>query len=186
MGRVIDAADAIDACCRDDRRRQARRDVTIEGFGDPRPASIQPGPRRRPRHGAPRDRPRQPHVERLHASTCATPTARVEGTPSSVWRTPRKPPSIRWRLPGPKPGDGELCAAPANQNCRGNGVRIWNSVTTIAGNVIRDTRDGIYSFVDRSTVRDNDIARVRYGLHYIYRTRTGSTATSSTTPPGRR
>ena len=47
---------------------------------------------------------------------------------------------------------------------------MWNSVGhTIAGNVIRDTRDGIYfSFVDRSTVRDNDIARVRYGLHYMY------------------
>jgi nitrous oxidase accessory protein len=72
--------------------------------------------------------------------------------------------------PGPKPGDGELCAAPANQNRRGNGVHIWNSAGhTIAGNVIRDTRDGIYfSFVDRSTVRDNDIARVRYGLHYMY------------------
>jgi nitrous oxidase accessory protein len=64
----------------------------------------------------------------------------------------------------------QLCAAPANQNRRGNGVHIWNSVGhTIAGNVIRDTRDGIYfSFVDRSTVRDNDIARVRYGLHYMY------------------
>ncbi len=70
----------------------------------------------------------------------------------------------------PKPGEGELCAAPANQNRRGNGVHVWNSVgLTIAGNVIRDTRDGIYfSFVDRSTVRGNDIARVRYGLHYMY------------------
>jgi nitrous oxidase accessory protein len=62
--------------------------------------------------------------------------------------------------PGAKPGEGELCAAPANQNRRGNGVHVWNSAGhTIAGNVIRDTRDGIYfSFVDRSTVRDNDIA----------------------------
>jgi len=72
--------------------------------------------------------------------------------------------------PLPKPGEGELCAAPVNQNRRGNGIHIWNSVGhTIAGNVIRDTRDGIYfSFVDRTTVRDNDIARVRYGLHYMY------------------
>ena len=72
--------------------------------------------------------------------------------------------------PLPKPGEGELCAAPENQNRRGNGVHIWNSIGhTIAGNVIRDTRDGIYfSFVDRTTVRDNDIARVRYGLHYMY------------------
>ena len=69
-----------------------------------------------------------------------------------------------------RPGEGELCAAPENQNRRGNGVHMWNSVGhTIAGNVIRDTRDGIYfSFVDKSTVRDNDIARVRYGLHYMY------------------
>jgi nitrous oxidase accessory protein len=72
--------------------------------------------------------------------------------------------------PGAKPGEGELCATPANQNRRGNGVHVWNSTGhTIAGNVIRDTRDGIYfSFVDRSMVRGNDIARVRYGLHYMY------------------
>ena len=41
--------------------------------------------------------------------------------------------------------------------------------TSSGGNVIRDTRDGIYfSFVDGSDVRDNDIERVRYGLHYMY------------------
>ena len=69
-----------------------------------------------------------------------------------------------------KPGEGELCAAPENQNRRGNGVHVWNSVGhTITDNTIRDTRDGIYfSFVDRSSVRGNDIARVRYGLHYMY------------------
>lgn len=71
---------------------------------------------------------------------------------------------------GLKPGDGEICATPLNQNRSGNGVHIWNSVANvIAGNTIRDTRDGIYfSFVSGSEVRDNDIARVRYGLHYMY------------------
>jgi nitrous oxidase accessory protein len=69
-----------------------------------------------------------------------------------------------------RPGEGELCDVPLNQNRRGNGVHIWNSTGhVVARNVIRDTRDGIYfSFVDRSYVHDNDVARVRYGLHYMY------------------
>lgn len=71
---------------------------------------------------------------------------------------------------GIKPGEAELCATPLDQNRRGNGVHIWNSSGhLIARNTIRDTRDGIYfSFVTDSDVRDNDVARVRYGLHYMY------------------
>lgn len=69
-----------------------------------------------------------------------------------------------------KPGEGELCATPLNQNRRGNGIHVWNSSRQlIARNTIRDTRDGIYfSFVTDTDVRDNDIARTRYGLHYMY------------------
>lgn len=68
------------------------------------------------------------------------------------------------------PGAGELCEVDLNQNRRGNGIHVWNSSGhVIAGNTIRHTRDGIYfSFVDRTAVRDNDIAGVRYGLHYMY------------------
>jgi nitrous oxidase accessory protein len=68
------------------------------------------------------------------------------------------------------PAEGELCEVDLNQNRRGNGVHIWNSSGhVIARNTIRDTRDGVYfSFVDRSELRDNDIAGVRYGLHYMY------------------
>jgi nitrous oxidase accessory protein len=71
---------------------------------------------------------------------------------------------------GLKPGEGEVCAVPREQNLRGNGVHIWGSVGhAIERNLIRETRDGIYfSFVDDSTVRGNDIAQVRYGLHYMY------------------
>jgi nitrous oxidase accessory protein len=71
---------------------------------------------------------------------------------------------------GSTPGEGELCAVPLDQNRRGNGVHIWNATGhVIARNVVRHTRDGIYfSFVDASDVRDNDIAQVRYGLHYMY------------------
>ncbi|HET7217123.1 MAG TPA: NosD domain-containing protein [Vicinamibacterales bacterium] len=78
--------------------------------------------------------------------------------------------SVQAMTSGPKPGDGELCATPLNQNRSGNGVHIWNSTGhVIARNTIRDTRDGIYfSFVSGSQVLDNDIARVRYGLHYMY------------------
>ena len=70
----------------------------------------------------------------------------------------------------PAPGGGELCEVALVQDRRGNGIHIWNSVGhLVAGNVIRDTRDGIYfSFADQSDVRDNDIAGVRYGLHYMY------------------
>ncbi len=70
----------------------------------------------------------------------------------------------------PTPGAGELCEIGLDQNRRGNALHFWNSSGhVIARNVVRDTRDGVYfSFVDRSEVRDNDIARVRYGLHYMY------------------
>ncbi len=69
-----------------------------------------------------------------------------------------------------RPGEGELCEVSLNQNRRGNGIHIWNSSRhVVARNTIRHTRDGVYfSFVDRSDVRDNDIAGVRYGLHYMY------------------
>jgi len=71
---------------------------------------------------------------------------------------------------GLTPAAGELCAVPLNQNRRGNGIHIWNSTGhVIAGNTIRDTRDGIYfSFVDHAEVRGNDVQHVRYGLHYMY------------------
>jgi nitrous oxidase accessory protein len=70
----------------------------------------------------------------------------------------------------PGPGGTEACAIPADQNARGNGIHIWNSRGhTIARNVIRGTRDGIYfSFVDDSDVADNVVTNVRYGLHYMY------------------
>ena len=69
-----------------------------------------------------------------------------------------------------KPSEGELCEVSLNQNRRGNGIHMWNSSGhVVARNTIRDTRDGVYfSFVDRSDVRNNDIERVRYGLHYMY------------------
>ncbi|MEO5819713.1 MAG: NosD domain-containing protein [Vicinamibacteraceae bacterium] len=95
--------------------------------------------------------------------------ARVEGN-TILGLAPEAAAPVDPLAPAVKPGEGELCAAPANQNRRGNGIHIWNATGhTIAGNVIRDTRDGIYfSFVDGSSVRDNDIAQVRYGLHYMY------------------
>ena len=68
------------------------------------------------------------------------------------------------------PAAGELCEIDLNQNRRGNGIHVWNSSGhVISRNTIRHTRDGIYfSFVDRTQVRENDIAGVRYGLHYMY------------------
>jgi nitrous oxidase accessory protein len=68
------------------------------------------------------------------------------------------------------PGEAETCEVTLAQDRRGNGLHFWNSSGhVVAGNVIRDTRDGIYfSFVDRSEIRNNDVARARYGLHYMY------------------
>ena len=103
------------------------------------------------------------------ASTCDRPTTPgSKGTPSSG--APRPPEIADPLQKGLKPGEGELCVVALNQNRRGNGIHVWNSAGhVIERNSIRDTRDGIYfSFVSRSEVRDNDIERVRYGLHYMY------------------
>lgn len=53
---------------------------------------------------------------------------------------------------------------------RGNGIHLYSSRNAhVRGNTVRDTRDGIYfSFTSESVVEDNDIERVRYGLHYMY------------------
>jgi nitrous oxidase accessory protein len=70
----------------------------------------------------------------------------------------------------PSAAGGEVCEVTLTQDRRGNGIHVWNSTgQTIAGNVIRQARDGIYfSFADRSDVRGNDVRNVRYGLHYMY------------------
>jgi nitrous oxidase accessory protein len=53
---------------------------------------------------------------------------------------------------------------------RGNGIHLWNSKHNhLAGNEIRDVRDGIYfSFADSTHTAENHIHHVRYGLHYMY------------------
>lgn len=63
----------------------------------------------------------------------------------------------------------ELCS-PLNINSRGNGIHLWNSRECVLdGNVITETRDGMYfSFTNHTTVRANTIRGVRYGLHYMY------------------
>jgi nitrous oxidase accessory protein len=69
-----------------------------------------------------------------------------------------------------RPGAGENCEIALDQNRRGNGIHLWNSErATIAGNEIRDARDGIYfSFANHCTIRGNRITRVRFALHYMY------------------
>jgi nitrous oxidase accessory protein len=93
---------------------------------------------------------------------------RIEGNTIIGTRSTRQP--VDPFTSAPKPGESELCEVTLNQNRRGNGIHIWNSSRhVVVRNVIRDTRDGVYfSFVDRTEVRDNDIAGVRYGLHYMY------------------
>ena len=107
------------------------------------------------------------------ASTCAQADgARIEGntilgTADAVGAAGRS----RSPRQGHARGGGELCDASANQNRRGNGVHIWNS----SGHIIARQRDPRHArrhllLVRRpvATVRDNDIAGVRYGLHYMY------------------
>jgi nitrous oxidase accessory protein len=64
----------------------------------------------------------------------------------------------------------ENCDTTLVSNRRGNGIHQWNSErTTIRGNEISETRDGIYfSFTNNCLVEDNLIHHVRYGLHYMY------------------
>jgi nitrous oxidase accessory protein len=71
---------------------------------------------------------------------------------------------------GLKPAEGELCVvAPQSEPAWQWHPHLNSTGNFIRRNVIRDTRDGIYfSFVGGSDVRDNDIERVRYGLHYMY------------------
>lgn len=71
---------------------------------------------------------------------------------------------------GLAPASAEMCTVTLDQNQRGNGIHLWRSEDNlIEGNVIRDTRDGIYfSFSHHTHVRGNRIHHVRYGLHYMY------------------
>ena len=64
----------------------------------------------------------------------------------------------------------ENCDTTLVSNRRGNGIHQWNcDGSTIVGNEITETRDGIYfSFTNNSRVEDNLIHHVRYGLHYMY------------------
>ncbi|HEX8898676.1 MAG TPA: NosD domain-containing protein [Chthoniobacterales bacterium] len=64
----------------------------------------------------------------------------------------------------------ENCDTTLVSNRRGNGIHQWNcDGSTIAGNEISQTRDGIYfSFTNNCRVEDNLIHHVRYGLHYMY------------------
>lgn len=64
----------------------------------------------------------------------------------------------------------ENCDTTLVSNRRGNGIHQWNcDGSTIIGNEISETRDGIYfSFTNNCRVEENVIHHVRYGLHYMY------------------
>lgn len=53
---------------------------------------------------------------------------------------------------------------------RGSGIHLWNSHrNTFSGNAISDTRDGFYvQNANGTLIEDNEVCRVRYGLHYMY------------------
>jgi nitrous oxidase accessory protein len=63
--------------------------------------------------------------------------------------------------------DGLRGRAPGEQ---GSGIHLWNTQRfTLADNVVRDSRDGIYIQSSSDGVaKGNDIADVRYGLHYMF------------------
>ena len=106
------------------------------------------------------------------ASTSGRPTARASrATPSSA-RHGRWSRSIRSRRRR-KPAGGELCEVTLEPEPPGQRRPYLELVRARrGGNTIRDTRDGIYfSFVDRTDVRDNDIAgrALRPALHVLGR-----------------
>jgi nitrous oxidase accessory protein len=61
-------------------------------------------------------------------------------------------------IPGKDPGE------------KGSGIHVWNtSGFTLAGNVIRDVRDGFYiQSSSGGLVRGNRASDLRYGLHYMF------------------
>jgi nitrous oxidase accessory protein len=61
-------------------------------------------------------------------------------------------------IPGKDPGE------------KGSGIHVWNtSGFTLAGNVIRDVRDGFYiQSSSGGVVRGNRASDLRYGLHYMF------------------
>lgn len=64
-----------------------------------------------------------------------------------------------------------LTATGLTEATSGNGIHLWTSTNvTIANNVVRGYRDGIYfEFVHGTEVRDNVSERnIRYGLHFMY------------------
>ena len=68
--------------------------------------------------------------------------------------------------------EGNVITGPAVavESGRGNGIHLFNSTgNVLAGNRIRQTRDGIYfSFASGNTVTGNEVSGTRYGLHYMY------------------
>lgn len=58
-----------------------------------------------------------------------------------------------------------------NQSSSGNGIHLWNcSNITVADNVVKNLRDGIYlEFVKESKVlNNNSYNNMRYGLHFMF------------------
>ncbi len=55
-------------------------------------------------------------------------------------------------------------------NARGNGVYVWNAPgTVVAGNIIRQGRDGIFVNTSRDNrFIDNQISDLRFAIHYMY------------------
>lgn len=53
---------------------------------------------------------------------------------------------------------------------RGNGIHLFNTTgALIEGNDIRQTRDAIYiETANKNTIRNNTMADLRYGIHYMY------------------
>ena len=61
-------------------------------------------------------------------------------------------------IPGKEPGE------------KGSGIHVWNTNEfTLAGNTIRDVRDGFYiQSSSRGVIRGNSASDLRYGLHYMF------------------
>jgi nitrous oxidase accessory protein len=87
---------------------------------------------------------------------------RLEGPGFGIWLDAAKDVEV---IDNVLRGDAEL-----RSQDRGNGVHLFNVENVrVAGNDIRQTRDGIYIDTSRETLlRGNRMQDLRYGVHYMY------------------
>ena len=71
--------------------------------------------------------------------------------------------------PGSAVRGNTVIGKPLEPGRRGDGLRLWWSHgCTVENNTVRQARDMVFWYSEDLTIRDNDVAGCRYGLHFMY------------------